>query len=342
MDAVRWLRESGVGVAVAQQEPDAAKATQADAVLDLTVGGQRARFAVEMKQRTPYPGELGSLRQLRQALSREGEPLLVVPFVREDLGEALSRAGWSWADSVGNFDVRAPGLVLRQRRPMKLARAPRTRLPRGSGSFAVMRALIRFGDSEEEGAGATALARQAGVSQPRASQVLGQLQDQHLVERAKHGQWRPQRQELLDRFIAEYPGPGGSEQFFYSLDAPADVGVRAAGILSDQVAISADVGPDLIEPWRRPSTLILYARELIDPASLELVEAQARHDANVIIRMPADQSVFGVPPALVSEIRGHEVRLADPAQMIWDLLDLGGADRAEAAGRLREWLLTSR
>ena len=27
-------------------------------------------------------------------------------------------------------------------------------------------------------------------------------------------------------------------------------------------------------------------------------------------------------------------------QMIWDLRDLGGADRLEAAGELREWLLT--
>ena len=150
------------------------------------------------------------------------------------------------------------------------------------------------------------------------------------------------REALLDRFIAEYPGPGGSEQFFYALDAPADIGLEAARLLGDRVAVSADVGPDLIEAWRRPSTLILYVRDLVDPADLGLVEAQGRHDANVIIRMPADQSVFGVPPALTADIQGFEVKLADPAQMIWDLLDLGGADRAEGAGRLREWLLASR
>jgi hypothetical protein len=32
--------------------------------------------------------------------------------------------------------------------------------------------------------------------------------------------------------------------------------------------------------------------------------------------------------------------MADPTQMIWDLQDLGGADRLDAAGELREWLLT--
>jgi hypothetical protein len=39
------------------------------------------------------------------------------------------------------------------------------------------------------------------------------LQDQKLVERVGHGRWRPRREALLDRFLGEYPGPGGSERF---------------------------------------------------------------------------------------------------------------------------------
>jgi len=50
--------------------------------------------------------------------------------------------------------------------------------------------------------------------------------------------------------------------------------------------------------------------------------------------------VFPVP-ALVGQVQGNEVPLADPLQQIWDLQDLGGADRIEAAGRLREWLLNA-
>ena len=68
------------------------------------------------------------------------------------------------------------------------------------------------------------------------------------------------------------------------------------------------------------------------------MEAQGRQDANVIMRNPRDRSVFPVP-ALVAELRGVEVPLADPSQLIWDLQNLGGADRLEAAGMLREWLL---
>jgi len=51
--------------------------------------------------------------------------------------------------------------------------------------------------------------------------------------------------------------------------------------------------------------------------------------------MPADQSVFPAPePA--ADFKGARIPLADPVQLIWDLHDLGGADRAEAAAKLRQ------
>jgi len=337
MSTVQWLRESGL--AVQQLEPGRAGGTRADAVLDVAAGDQSAWFAVGVKQRAPYPNELERLRRLRETLSRLGQPLLVAPFVSETLGVALTGQGWSWADAQGDFDLRAPGLVLRQRRAARPPKPVRTALPRGSGSFAVIRALIRSGEEEESAA--AALAAQAGVSQPRVSQVLARLREHNLVERVEHGRWRHDREALLDRFLAEYHGPGGLEQYFYALDSPAGVATGAVRSWGHQVAVSADVGPDLIVPWRRPSTLILYVKGAPDMTALELVDAQGRHDANVIVRMPADQSVFPVP-ALVAELHGVEIRLADPSQMLWDLDDLGGADRAEAAGRLRGWLLASR
>ena len=84
--------------------------------------------------------------------------------------------------------------------------------------------------------------------------------------------------------------------------------------------------------------VILYSKHVVDPTGLKLVNAQGSHDANVILRMPADSSVFPSHP-LLAKVQGNDVPLADPLQQIWDLQDLGGADRLEAAGRLREWLL---
>jgi hypothetical protein len=252
----------------------------------------------------------------------------------------LTRDGWSWADAQGNFDLRAPGLLFRQRRTSTAPVSKRRSLPRGSGSYAVIRALVGSSGGEDSTPGATALAARAGISQPRASQILHQLHDLQLVRISGHGRWEPQREALVDRFLGEYPGPGGSEQYHYTLGSPVDVAVRAGRVSSPArpIAVSADVGPDLIVPWRRPSLVILYARHAIDPAGLGLTDAQGRHDANVIMRNPEDRSVFPMP-VLAGQVQGNEVPLADPLQQIWDLQDLGGADRVEAAGRLREWLL---
>jgi len=336
MDAVRALRRAEVDVVVVQSADDAG----IDAVLEVSAGKTQSRFAVAVKGRAPYPNELSHLAAQRKHIARNGEPMLVAPFVNEALASALRAAGWSWADGNGNFDLRAPGLVLRQRTTSTPPKPRRTKLPQGSGSLAIVRALIRFSQGEQEEPTATALAAQAKVSQPRASQVLHQLLDLDLVDRTEDGRWSPRREALLDRFLADYRGPGGSEQYLYSLDPPTDVAVRAARLASPDrpVVVSADVGPDLLLAWRRPTALILYAHAAIDPAELDLVDAQSRHDANVILRSPRDLSVFPVAQ-LVAELRGAEIPLADPTQQIWDLQDLGGADRLEAAGMLREWLL---
>jgi hypothetical protein len=338
MDAARWLRDSGLRVE--DLTPAGREDAGVDAILDVTVGDRSVRFAVQAKSRAPYPHEVERLQRSQRALELHGHPLMIAPFVSESLGSLLTRDGWSWADTQGNFDLRAPGLVARQRRASVAPVPKRRSLPRGSGSYAVIRALVRFSGGEDEEPGATALAAQAGISQPRASQVLHQLYDLKLVGMSGRGRWEPSREALLDRFLAEYPGPGGSEHYYYTLDSPVDVAVGAgrASTPGRPIAVSADVGPDLIVPWRRPSLVILYARHAIDPLDFGLTDAQGRHDANVIIRNPEDRSVFPVP-ALAAQVQGNEVPLADPLQQIWDLQDLGGADRAEAAGRLREWLL---
>jgi hypothetical protein len=128
----------------------------------------------------------------------------------------------------------------------------------------------------------------------------------------------------------------------YSLDEPATVAAKLARLApSHSFVTSADVAPDLVAPWRRPTTVIFYVASEIPIDSLGLIEAHGRADANVIIREPRDRSIF---PAvdLVAGTGDVEIPLADPSQIIWDLQDLGGADRLEAAGRMRTWLLDRR
>jgi hypothetical protein len=338
MDLVRSLRE--VGIAVRQLKPPRSGDAVVDAILAINVSGVGARFAAQVKSRAPYPGEVPGIDHKRKTLAAHGVPLLVVPFVSESAGTALTAAGWSWGDEHGNFDLRSAGLLVRERRTSSPPARKRRTLPGGSGSFGVIRALITLPGDMDTTIGASALANQARVSQPRASQVLRQLHGLGLVESAGYGRWQPRHEDLLDRFLAEYPGPGGSEQYLYTLDSLAEVAMRLARTSARRhdLAVSADVGPDLIRPWRRPSTLIMYTNGTFDAADLQSIEAKGKTDANVILRMPADQSVFPRDD-LAGEFKGARIPLADPVQMIWDLQELGGADRAEAAGKLRQWLL---
>ena len=144
MTVLESLRASGV--AVEQLEVATPELSdQPDAVIRILTEGAEKRFAVEEKQRAPYPNELPRLALRREVLESVGSALLVVPFVSETLGVALAESGWSWADDQGNFDLRAPGLLLKQRRIASTPRAERKGLPRGAGSFAIIRALISFG-----------------------------------------------------------------------------------------------------------------------------------------------------------------------------------------------------
>lgn len=333
MFLVERLRTAGVDAALAASSDSGAAGAL------LTVAG--VTFAVEQRERAPYPNELSRLEERRVRLEEMGRPLLLVPFASEALGPQLVQAGWSWADSVGNFDLRAPGLLLRQRAqggaPVRKSRG----LPHGSGSNAIIRALIRL--DAQDAVTVSTLADLAKVSQPRSSQVVARLVALGLVEKFGRSQLRSDREALLDRFLDEYRGPGGSGRYLYALDPLIEVAsaIAEGGEALGRFVVSADVGPDLIVAWRRPAVMVVYASAAFDPRRVGLVEALGSGDANVILRVPNDTSVFPSSP-LSADFAGIEIPLADPTQMIWDLVELGGADRLEAAGVMREWLLADR
>ena len=235
MTLLNSLRKAGLSVEAVRDAP-ATTGVRMDAVMDV----EGCSFVVEERGRVPYPSELDKLEVLRARLAEVGTPLLVVPFVSDGVGDSLRRAGWSWADDAGNYDLRAAGLVLRQRTTNISPPVKSTVLPQGSGSLAIIRSLIGFSDDETEAASATTLAAQAHVSQPRASQVLSQLHRYGLVTRSGHGRWLPHRAALLDRFLSEYKGPGGSERYLYSLDPSTEVAVPV------QLSFPRSLGSDFV------------------------------------------------------------------------------------------------
>jgi DNA-binding transcriptional ArsR family regulator len=339
MEVLDRLRDAGIEAAIDPPEKTR-KSNQPDAILTLEMDGVRRRFVVEVKSRSPYPGEISNTIEQLHQYARWGHPLLVTRYVSPSVGSKLSGARCSWADLSGNFDIRAPQFRARQRLSGTRPKSSGPPIPRGPGALAIIRFLINE-SSPNQPFGPSELANIGGVSQPRATQVLQRLRDAGLVSGGGRD-WLAEKEALLEAFLEQYQGPGGPESLFYSLDPPLEVAqnlVRWAETQRATLAISADVGPDLISPWRRPTHVIAYLREETSPSSLKLVRAKSRDDANVIARTPDDISVFPIHQ-LAQNISGTEIPCADVTQMIWDLRSLGGTDREEAASNLSQWLLS--
>ena len=202
----------------------------------------------------------------------------------------------------------------------------------GAGTAAVVRLLIA---SDDPLTGVT-IATMVGVTQPRASQILRQLAAHDAITATPDG-YVGERTKLLYLYAARArPHLVEPESYWYSTRPLADQARRVLALASDHdvtVAFSADLAPDLIAPWRHPTVTIAYLDARLPIEDAGLVPAEGRADASLITRWTDDQGLLSPAAPWRGEAEGLPV--ADPCQQWWDLLDLGGEDRAEAADRLR-------
>ncbi len=206
----------------------------------------------------------------------------------------------------------------------------------GPGTAAIARALIAARIPMTQ----VALAKAVGVSQPRASQVLKHFLDAQAVSVSPGGyRGRPARLLELYRDRAR-PHLAAPETFWFSTRPLVDQAHRITDIARGEaiaVAFSADLGPDLLAPWRHPTLAIVYADRDLALDSAGLVPAEGRVDASILWRRTSDATLLTVPepwPRMVDH-----VPLTDPVQQWWDLHDLGGEDRREAADQLRRAII---
>jgi len=327
MNVVRVLEGLGAEVRSGGVAPDGV-----DAVVDVVLDGVEVRFAVEEKRRAPFAGEVPAMASVHERLEVVGRPLLLAPYISASLGDALSLKRWSWVDAAGNADVRAPGLRVQRRVSSSPPKVKTETLPSGSGSWAIIRSAILRGFVES----VTVTAREAGISQPRASQVLARLTAAGYLERETRSRWKADRERLVDAFLDQYGGPGGSPRWFYSLDAPMVVAqklVDSGAARIREFAVSGDVAADQLSPWRTPTQVTFYLTGPSAVSHLDAVVARGPEDANIEVIIPDDTSVF--EPGVTGLLP-----LAHPTQVMWDLMRHGGGDREEAAERVRSWLLT--
>lgn len=206
----------------------------------------------------------------------------------------------------------------------------------GPGSAGIVRLLIASEDPLTQ----VAMASAVGVSQPRASQVIKQLTELDAV-RATPAGFVGRRARLLDLYRDRArPFTVEPDSYWYSTRPLLE---QARHILDEaaraqaQLAFSADLGPDLLVPWRHPTVVVVYADSRLGLETAGFVRAEGRADASTIVRRTNDRTLLS--PALVWPAEVEGIPLVDPVQQWWDLIDLGGDDRREAADRLRRAIL---
>ena len=201
----------------------------------------------------------------------------------------------------------------------------------GAGTSALVRALIATTRPVTQ----VELATLVGVSQPRVSQVLVQLARSSAVTTTTDG-YVGRRKQLIDLYVENHrPALVGVEVPWYSLQPMREQVDRLcahATSTGTRVAVSADLAPDLLAPWRHPTLTVVYADDALDLTAAGFVRAEGRVDATAIVRRTSDTTLLAAFEPWRRSIEG--LPLADPVEQIWDLHDLGGADRVEAANRL--------
>lgn len=212
----------------------------------------------------------------------------------------------------------------------------RSTRPWGPGTSAIVRALVAATAPVSQ----AELASLIGVSQPRVSQVLSRLSEASAVSPQPDG-YVGRRERLIDLYVSNHRPPlVDTDAPWYSLQPMREQVDRLcahARNTSTRVAVSADLAPDLLAAWRHPTLTVVYAADALDLTSVGFVRAEGRVDATVLVRHTSDSTLlaaFEPWPRVVDD-----VPLADPVQQIWDLHDLGGEDRLEAADRLRQAVL---
>lgn len=202
-------------------------------------------------------------------------------------------------------------------------------------------AVARFLLVDPEPVRQQVIADSLGTSQQAVSQACRALGD--LVRTSALGVHAPDRGRLLEHWLRNYPGPGGSEFGWYSLDGvieQTERAVAAARRLDADPLVSGDVAADRLAPWKLPTRGLVYVSGPIDLGGDAFVPAPLE-EATLITRVPRDPTVWALPDYEPAGGSGAYVALADPALTLWDLRRGLNPDAEEAASHLTDFLIGS-
>lgn len=160
------------------------------------------------------------------------------------------------------------------------------------------------------------------------------------VSQSKQGLEATDKTQLLSRWIREYPGTGGQEFGWYSLDTIVEQVAHAAHVahlFGADPLVSGDVAADHYAPWKLPAQGRLYINGPLDLADDGFVPAPLE-EATLITCIPRDPSTRLLTELVPSSSRPDGISLVDPAIALWDLTSSAAIDNEEAGLRLAEFI----
>lgn len=184
------------------------------------------------------------------------------------------------------------------------------------------------------------IAEHTGVSQQMVSRVCMNLGP--LVTHTIDGVETQEPVKLLERWTATYPGAGGHQFGWYSLDPivqQAQNAVEEAQLLDAHPLVSGDVAADRLRPWKLPTRGRIYVDSPVDLSGCGFVPAPLE-EATLITCIPQDPTVWSLIEIGAFPIY-EDLELADAALVYWDVLNSNDIDSQEAAEHLAALITTT-
>jgi hypothetical protein len=105
--------------------------------------------------------------------------------------------------------------------------------------------------------------------------------------------------------------------------------------------LSGDIAADLIAPYARPTSAVIYVDAHVDLSATGMVRTPDPETATLELIVPDDPTVRPQPERQPTEatLSGQRVRLADELQILWDVARSTGIDAAQQTEHLRHHLL---
>ena len=310
-----------------------------DALLTLLYDGRKYRFAVEVSHRTAPSVTSRAIERLTHVVS-DAHPLLIAPYLTDDLVKMLKMAGINGADLAGNYVFSTDSLVaMRRDRPNVFPEDTGIRnVYRGVSSIVCRFLLSRPGVFDSVTSVYDGIRKCGGeVSLSTVSKVLSTLEDDLLIEKSRSRIRVLQPGPLLDKLTENYSPPAQT-------NAPVSMKINddSAG-REDTISrvigtsewvwdgsTSAALYIDIAAP--RVPVVLVHARYFM---MYEVIPGVARYEPrfpNVEIRYTSDREPF-----FRCERDGHRASVLE-AYLSWATLD---KRERELAGDLRARILST-